>query len=104
MPELSRNPDDYDDHDAYAHAQAINAKHDRDRDTFAIGSGDSVDRSEAEYAVEPAPGWHAEGITDDMATAIESCVAYRDGARIITRTVTYGPWRYVTPDEIEQGR
>lgn len=101
MPELSRNPDDYDGADAYAHAQAINAEHSRDADIFAIAGGDDYDLLQPEYAIEPAPGWHAEGITDDIATAIESIVAYRNGARLITRTVTYGPWRYVTPEEIE---
>jgi len=101
MPELSRSPDDYDEPIAYAHAQALNAQHDRDRDTFAIGAGDSVDQIEVQYAVEPAPGWHASGITDDVAGAIEDIVEYRDGARLITRTVTYGPWRYLTPEEIE---
>lgn len=98
---LSTSPDDYDDHDAYAHAQAINAKHDWDRDTFGIGGGDSVDHVETEYAIEPAPGWSASQITDDIASVIENIVEYRDGARLITRTVTIGPWRYVTPEEIE---
>ncbi|MFV8049762.1 hypothetical protein [Mycobacterium sp. 48b] len=101
MPDLSRNPDDYADPDAYAHAQALNAKHSGDADIFAIGNDDSLDRSGTEYAIEPAPGWCSEGVTDDIATAIENIVAYRDGARLITRTVTYGPWRYVTPEEIE---
>lgn len=102
MPELSRNPDDYDDADAYAHAQAINARHSGDADTFAIGGGEIEDRTETEYAIEPAPGWSAEGVTDYLVSAIESVVAYRDGARLITRTVTVGPWRYVTPEEIEK--
>lgn len=101
MPKLSCSPDDYDDHQAYAHAQAINAKYDRDRDTFAIGGGDSVNRTDTEYAVEPKPGWCARSITDDLGTAIEDIVDYRDGARLLTREVTYGPWRYVTPEEIE---
>lgn len=101
MPDLSRSPDDYEDHDAYAHAQAINAKHDPDWDRFAIGGGDSVNRGHTEYAIEPAPGWSASRITDDMAGVIEDIVDYRDGARLITREVTYSPWRYVTPEEIE---
>ncbi|UXQ88508.1 hypothetical protein [Mycobacterium phage Kashi_BG2] len=101
MPDLSRNPDDYDGAGAYAHAQALNARHSMDSAIFAVGGGDSVHQYRDEYGIEPAPGWHAEGITDDIATAIESVVAYRDGARLITRTVTVGPWRYVTPEEIE---
>lgn len=101
MPDLSRNPDDYDDPAAYAHAQALNAYRSGDAEIFAIGGGDTEDRCHTEYGIEPGPGWHAESITDDVATAIESVVAYRDGARLITRTVTVGPWRYVTPEEIE---
>lgn len=98
---LSVSPDDYDDADAYAHAQAINAKNDRDRDTFAIGGSDSVGHIHTEYAIEPAPGWSASHVTDDVAGAIEDIVEYRDGARLITRQVNVGPWRYVTPEEIE---
>lgn len=99
MSKLSTSPDDFEGNDAYAHAQALNAKHDPDRDKFLIGSGDAS--TEVEYAVEPAPGWRARGITDDIAGAIEDIVDYRDAARLITRNVTYGPWRYVTPEEIE---
>lgn len=99
MSELSTNPDDYDDPDAYVHAQAINAKHDSGRDMFLIGSSDAA--TETVYAVEPAPGWCARSITDDIASAIEDMPDYRDGARLITRNVTYSPWRYVTPEEIE---
>lgn len=102
MVELSRSPDDYEDADAYAHAQALNAKHDPRAEFWAIGGTDQDDdQSCTEYAIEPDLGWNAESITDDIATAIESIVAYRDGARLITRTVTVGPWRYVTPEEIE---
>lgn len=101
MRELSTSPDDYEDHDAYAHAQALNAKHSGDAKTFAIGGSDIGDESYTEYAVEPAPGWSACGATDDIATAIENIVDYRDGARLVTRTVTVGHWRYVTPEEIE---
>lgn len=90
MPDLSRNPDDYEESIAYAHAQAINAKHDPYADTFAIGSGYTVDRVHSEYGVEPAPGWCAESITEEVATAIEGIAAYRDGARLITRTVRHG--------------
>lgn len=102
MPELSRNPDDYDDNDAYAHAQAINAKNSGDAQRFAVGGTDDLGETETVYAVEPTPGANACSITDEMAGAIEDLPDYRNGARIITRTVVYGPWRYVTPDEIEQ--
>lgn len=99
MPDLSRSPDDYETHEAYAHAQAIDAKHDPHRDVFLIGGGESS--TETVYAVEPAPGWSAGSITDELAGAIEDIVDYRDGARLITREVVYGAWRYVTPEEIE---
>lgn len=99
MADLSTSPDDYDEHDAYAHAQAINAKRDPQRDVFLIGSSDAS--VETVYAVEPAPGWRARSIADDIASAIEDMPDYRNGARLITREVTYGPWRYVTPEEIE---
>ena len=100
MPDLSASPDDYDGADAYAHAQASNAKHTNDSVIFAVG-GTDIAQTTTEYAVEPAPGWNARGVTDEMAGAIEDIVDYRDGARLITREVTYGPWRYVTPEEIE---
>ncbi|WP_276203390.1 MULTISPECIES: hypothetical protein [unclassified Mycobacteroides] len=38
---------------------------------------------------------------DELASAIEEVSNYREGALIITRTVTYGPWRYVTPEEMQ---
>ena len=104
MSKLSTSPDDYEDADAYARAQAINAKHDPRAEFWAVGGDDFDDREprvHTEYGVEPEPGWNAEGVTDDIATTIESIVAYRNGSRLITRTVTLGPWRYVTPEEIE---
>lgn len=100
MPDLSRNPDDYDAY-ADAHAQAINASHSGDAQRFAVGGTDEFGKTETVYAVEPTPGAKACSITDDMTGAIEDLPDYRNGARIITRTVVYGPWRYVTPDEIE---
>lgn len=99
MPELSRNPDDYDGPDVYAHAQALNAKHDVNR-AWAIGST-WTDRNEVQYAVEAFPGDCARCIDIEMAGPIEELPVFQHGARLITRTVTYGPWRYVTPEEIE---
>lgn len=98
--DLSRDPDNYGEPAEYAYAQAVNADRSDDADDYAVG-GDVSHHYRDEYGIEPAPGWHAEGITDDIATAIESSVAYRDGARLITRTIRVGPWRYVTPKEIE---
>lgn len=99
MPELSRNPDDYDGPDPYAHAQAINARHDVNP-AWAIG-GSEGPRYEIEYAIEPTPGTDARATDNELAGPIEDLPLYHHGARIITRTITYGPWRYVTPDEIE---
>jgi hypothetical protein len=103
MPELSRDPDDYADHDAYAHAQALNAKHDVADPNFdwAIG-GDPDGHTETEYAIEPMPGGDARAHTDELYGAVEELPNYRNGARIVTREITYGGWRYVTPEEIEQ--
>lgn len=97
---MNHSPASYEDNDAYAHAQAINARNDPARDVFAIGGTDEV-RMEIEYAIEPSPGNYAMGITDEIAGAIEEIDCYQDGARLITRAVTYGMWRYVTPEEIE---
>lgn len=104
MPDLSRNPDDYANHDGYAHAQALNAKHDVARPDFnwAIG-GTAPDDTQTiiEYGVEPSVGTDAFGRTDELYGAIEDLPNYAAGARVVTRTVTVSPWRYVTPEEIE---
>lgn len=97
MPELSRNPEDYPTNEAYAHAQAINAKYD---DHVAIGGTDGG-HVEQEWAIESSAGDCARGHDTELAGPIEELPIYAAGARIITRTVTYGPWRYVTPEEIE---
>lgn len=100
MPDLSCSPDDYADHEAYAHAMATLAAHD-DRD-WAIGGSDPGHYDvETEYAVEPQPGGCARAIDSELAGSIEDLPNYAAGARIITRQVHYGPWRYVTPEEIE---
>ena len=69
---------------------------------WAIG-GDGPEGwgEETEYAIEPERGGAALGLTDELYGAIESLPDYRAEARIITRTVTYGPWRYVTPEELQ---
>lgn len=69
---------------------------------WAIG-GDGPDGwgKHDEYAIEPERGGSARSITDELYGAIEDLPDYRDEARIITRTVTYGPWRYVTPEELQ---
>ena len=100
MPELSRNPDDYNDHDAYAHAQAINARHDVNP-AWAIGGSNDDGWTETEYAIEAVPGDCARCIDTEMAGPIEDLPVFQHGARLITRAIVYGPWRYVTPEEIE---
>lgn len=100
MPELSCTPDDYDTIDAYAHAMAVLAADSGDAETFAVGGSDLDGHTETEYAIEPMPGDAARCRTDELAGAIEDLPVFAAGARIVTRTVTYGPWRYVTPDEI----
>ena len=67
---------------------------------WAIG-GNSEPWDEREYAIEPERGGCARGITDELYGAIEDLPDYRDEARLVTRTVTYGPWRYVTPEELQ---
>lgn len=101
MPDLSCSPDDYDTSDAYAHAMAILAADSGDAEMFAVGGSDLDGRTETEYAIEPTPGDAARSRTDELADAIEDLPVFAAGARIVTREITYGPWQYVTPDEIE---
>lgn len=61
----------------------------------------AIGHTEVEYAIEPSRGADARCITDELVTAIEELPDYRDGAAIITRHVTYGPWRYVIPEEFD---
>jgi hypothetical protein len=98
MPDLSASPEDYDTNEAYAHAQAIMAKY--DTSWAAIGGVDGP-ITETEWAIEPSPGDCARGHDTELAGPIEELSIYVAGARIITRQITYGPWRYVTPEEIE---
>ena len=65
------------------------------------GTAPDETRTEVEYAIEPERGGTARCITDELyASVVEDLPDFRDEARIITRTVTYGPWRYVTPQEL----
>lgn len=100
MPDLSCSPADYAGHDAYAHAMATRAAH--DTDDWAIGGGDDGDaHTETEYAIEARPGSCARMHDSELAGLIDELVDFTDGARLITREITYGPWRYVTPREIQ---
>lgn len=100
MPDLSCSPEDYPTNDAYAHAMATLAAHDATA-RFAIGGGDDWEIADTQYAVESSPGDCARGHDNELAGPIEELPIYAAGARIITRQIRYGPWRYVTPEEIE---
>ena len=97
MPDLSYSPDDYATHEAYAHAMATLAMQDG---WSAIGGQDGSE-VQTEYAIEPSPGDCARGHGSELAGPIEELPIYAAGARLITREIVYGPWRYVTPEEIE---
>ncbi|WP_141772808.1 hypothetical protein [Mycobacterium malmoense] len=94
MPEL--NPDNYDTADDYAIAAAELAAADPDQE-YIGGDNGSV---ETEYAIEPDRGGCPRAHDSELAGPVEELACYRDGARLITRQITYGPWRYVTPEEI----
>ena len=104
MPDIT--PDEFEDIDDYAAAVQAAAIADAARPDFEFAIGgtdpDGWDRA-AEYAIEPDRGACARAITDELAGAIESLPDFRPEARIVTRTVAYGPWRYVTPQEIRDG-
>jgi hypothetical protein len=101
LPDLSCTPDDYETIDAYAYAMATLAADSGDDETFAVGGSELHGYIETEYAIEPLAGDYARGIDTELAGPIEELPTYRAGARVITREVTYGPWRYVTSVEIE---
>lgn len=102
-PDLSRSPDDYASPEAYAHAMATLAAHHPERDCWAVGGGspDEAPHVEVEYAIEPRRGSGPHMTDTELAGPIENLPSFADGARLITREITYGPWRYVTPKEIE---
>lgn len=90
------------DNDDYAAAAAAEVRNDPTAHHYAVGGSDDEGSTAVEYAIEPERGACARGVTDELASAIEDLPDYRDGAAIITRTVTYGPWRHVTPEEIKE--
>jgi hypothetical protein len=81
----------------YACATAVLTAHDEGDPRIGAEPG----YSDCEYAIEPEPGGyaHREGI-EELADASRNLPDYRAGARIIVRDVTYGPWRYVTAEQI----
>lgn len=89
--------------DIYAEArmQAITSRW-GDQPDWAIGGSDE-EHEETEYAIEPRRGADARSISDELASVIEDLPDYKISAGIIRRTVTYGPWHYVTPEEIRNG-
>ena len=93
------NLDDFDSNDDYA--AAVQAAAIADPDTrWAIGGDDPVARTERQYAIEPGRGGSASGHIDDLGFAVDSLPDYRADARLVVREISYGPWRYVTPEEI----
>lgn len=90
-------PNNYDTHEAYAIATAQVAITDPDQE-YICGENGSV---EIEYAIEPDRGSSARAHDSELAGPIDELVCYRDGARLVVREITYGPWRYVKPEEIE---
>lgn len=98
MPDPS--PDDFDSHEAYAIATAQAAIADPDQE-YIGGDNGSV---HTEYAIEPDRGDCVRAHDSELAGLIDELVIYRDGARLVTRQITYGPWRYVTPAEIGDER
>jgi len=92
----------HDDPDAYALATARDAANDPNTHQWAIG-GTAPDEThtEREYGVEPDRGAGPYEIDTELAGPIES-LPYYVNPRLITREVTYGPWRYVTPEEITE--
>ncbi|MEE3066609.1 MAG: hypothetical protein VYA67_22150 [Actinomycetota bacterium] len=96
-PELL-DRDLYDDEDDYAIATAQAALADPNDEGWEIGGGTTV--PETEYAIEADRGCYPLCTDDELAGAIEVLADFRPTARLITRQITYGPWRYVTPEEI----
>lgn len=94
------SPDGYDSHEAYAIATARAAVADPDQEYLCGENGGHV---EVQYAIEPDRGGCARAHDSELAGPIDELVSYRDAARLVTRQITYGPWRYVTPEEVENG-
>jgi hypothetical protein len=96
---MSTHPDEYDDIDDYAAKAAQNAIAENEDLEWSIGGGDTT-TLEFQYSIEPGRGSDARGHSDELAEAILELPNYRDGACILVREITCGPWRYVTPEEI----
>lgn len=96
-PDLSRSVEDYPSIDDYALAMATLGAGDASFEIIGAQPA-SVD---CQYGVEPEPGAlvQRERI-DELRDAINALPSYRAGARIIVRTVQYGPWQYVSPGVI----
>ncbi|MCG7596328.1 hypothetical protein [Mycobacterium sp. PSTR-4-N] len=103
MPETRASLTDCEDNDDYAALAAQRVIDDPQAMFWAIGGTDDDGERTLEYAIEPDRGGCARALTDELYNAIEDLPDYRDGAAIIVREVRYGPWRYVTPDEIRRG-
>ncbi|GAA2418332.1 hypothetical protein [Mycolicibacterium llatzerense] len=88
-----------DDPSTYAAAVAAEAIRDLPMPYWAARGDKPSFRDETEYGIEVGSGY-VHGIGDEFAAQIESLPDYAEG-RIVTRKVTYGPWRYVIPEEFE---
>ena len=101
---MNHHDDQLDAEDAYAIRIQTDILAEAARPDFqwAIG-GDDPDaepRIETEYAIEPERGACARDVSDYLDVLICDLSDFRAEARLLTREVMYGPWRYVTPDEI----
>jgi hypothetical protein len=106
IPPQHPDPDDFDSNDDFAEEVAIVAIEDAARPEFKWAIGGSTpgeSQTETEYAIEPLRGSSATGCTDELYGAVEVLSEFCLGARIIKRQITYGPWEYVTPEEIVNG-
>ncbi|SLH39065.1 hypothetical protein [Mycobacteroides abscessus] len=70
---------------------------------YGVGGGGAphIYEQHPQYAIEPCRGGPARSITQNLVESIEELPDYRDEARLVVRTVTFGPWRYVTPEEVD---
>lgn len=93
------SPENYETHEDYAIATAQEAVADPDQE-YIGGDNGSV---EIEFAIEPDRGDCPRDHDSELGGLIDELVLYRDGARLVRREITYGPWRYVTPAEIANG-
>lgn len=97
------DPDAFDSSDSFAEEVQSQAVEDAARPDFAWAIGGTVPgevTTELEYGIEVTRGSNAIEVTDSLVGTIEDLDSYRAGARIVARSVVYGAWRYVTPEEI----